>query len=221
MIGFFIKLILLAIFNVSFFTITKAACSFSMWISYAFIHFSFLMFFLSPLFTRKSNNSQHVAIESIALITAIYFIATLGIGIFFLFNPLIVVFQYSVETTVTGIYLIILIITISINNKIASDENTVSTEKMFLNNIYVKTEFLKIKITDFDLRNELENLQEESKYSPTKSSITVKEIENQIITLLDQITLNMEKQNKEEILSKITNCRDLLKKRNMFLKKNM
>ena len=92
---------------------------------------------------------------------------------------------------------------------------------LLLNNIYVKTESLKIKITDFDLRNELENLQEESKYSPTKSSITVKEIENQIITLLDQITLNMEKQNKEEILSKITNCRDLLKKRNMFLKKNM
>ena len=219
MVVFFIKFILLAVFNVSFFTITKATCTFSMWISYAFIHFSFLMFFLSPLFIRNSKNSRHVAIKSITLITAIYFIVTLGIGIFFLFNPILVVFQYSVETIVTGIYFIILIITISINNKIASDEITFSKEKMFLNNIFVKAEFLKSKLTDSDLRTELEKLQEESKYSPTKSSDAVKETENQIISLLDEITLNVEKQKEEEYFSKIINCRNLLKQRNLKLRK--
>lgn len=93
MIGFLIKLILLAVFNISFFAVTKASCSFSMWLSYGFIHFSFLMFFIAPLFIKKSKISYHVAIESISLVTAIYFVAALFLGIFFLFNPLLTLFN--------------------------------------------------------------------------------------------------------------------------------
>ena len=221
MISFFIKLILLAVFNVSFFTITKAECTFSMWISYGFIHFAFLMFFLSPLFTRKSRNSRHVAIESIALVTAIYFVATLLVGLFFLLNPLLVLFQYSVEAFITGIYLIILLITIVVNNRIADNDNTADTEKQLLNNIYVKAEFLKTKSGDAHVITELNALQEDSRYSPTKSSPAVKEYEEQILSNLDEITRDIEKEEPEGMLSKIKNCRDLLKQRNLMLKKGM
>jgi len=221
MISFFIKLILLAVFNVSFFTITKAECTFSMWISYGFIHFAFLMFFLSPLFTKKSRNSRHVAIESIALVTAIYFVATLIVGLFFLLNPMLVLFQYSVEAFITGIYLIILLITIVVNNRIADNDNTADTEKQLLNNIYVKAEFLKTKSGDAQVITELNALQEDSRYSPTKSSPAVKEFENQIISNLDEVTRDVEKAASDEILSKIKNCRDLLKQRNLMLKKGM
>ena len=221
MISFFIKLILLAVFNVSFFTITKAECTFSMWISYGFIHFAFLMFFLSPLFTRKSRNSRHVAIESIALVTAIYFVATLLVGLFFLLNPLLVLFQYSVEAFITGIYLIILLITIVVNNRIADNDNAADAEKQLLNNIYVKAEFLKTKSGDAQVITELNALQEDSRYSPTKSSPAVKEFENQIISNLDEVTRDVEKAASDEILTKIKNCRDLLKQRNLMLKKGM
>lgn len=221
MISFFIKLILLAVFNVSFFTITKAECTFSMWISYGFIHFAFLMFFLSPLFTRKSRNSRHVAIESIALVTAIYFVATLLVGLFFLFNPLLVLFQYSVEAFITGIYLIILLITIVVNNRIADNDNAADAEKQLLNNIYVKAEFLKTKSGDAQVITELNALQEDSRYSPTKSSTAVKEYEMQILSNLDEITWDVEKVTSEEFLLKVKNCRDLLKQRNLMLKKGI
>lgn len=221
MISFLIKLILLAIFNVSFFTITKAECTFSMWISYGFIHFAFLMFFLSPFFTRKSKNTRHVAIESIALVTAIYFVATLIVGLFFLLNPMLVLFQYSVEAFITGIYLIILLITIVINNRIADNDNAADAEKQLLNNIYVKAEFLKSKSSDSQIIAELSALQEDSRYSPTKSSPAVKEYEIQILSNLDEITRNIEKVDFEDLLSKIKNSRNLLKQRNLILKKGM
>ena len=219
--GLLIKFILLGIFNISFFTITKATCTVSMWISYGFIHFAFLMFFLSPLFIRNSNNSRHVAIESITLVTAIYFVATLFVGGYFLLNPLLVIFQYSIESFVTGIYLIFLIVTIVLNNNIASNEIESFTEKQFLSNIFVKAEFLKSKIKNDSTIELLKKLQEESRYSPTKSSLSVKEMENKILETLDEITAKVENMSNEDAVSKIANCRDLLKQRNLMLKKNL
>ncbi|MBR3542941.1 MAG: hypothetical protein IKN82_04505 [Treponema sp.] len=221
MMGLLIKFILLGIFNISFFTITKATCTVSMWISYGFIHFAFLMFFLSPLFIRNSNNSRHVAIESITLVTAIYFVATLFVGGYFLLNPLLVIFQYSIESFVTGIYLIFLIVTIVLNNNIASNEIESFTEKQFLSNIFVKAEFLKSKIKNDSTIELLKKLQEESRYSPTKSSLSVKEMENKILETLDEITAKVENMSNEDAVSKIANCRDLLKQRNLMLKKNL
>lgn len=221
MISFFIKLILLAVFNISFFTITKAECTFSMWISYGFVHFAFVMFFLSPLFSRKSRNSRHVAIESIALVTTLYFIATLVVGLFFLLNPLLVLYQYTIESIITGIYLIILLITIIVNNRIAENDNVSDSEKLLLNNIFVKSEFLKTKIIDKQVVEELNALQEDTRYSPTKSSMAVKDYESKIISDLDEITRDVEKTTSNEILLKIKNCRNLLKQRNLMLKKGI
>lgn len=220
MIGFLIKLILLAVFNISFFTVTKASCSFSMWLSYGFIHFSFLMFFIAPLFIKKSKISYHVAIESISLVTAIYFVAALFLGIFFLFNPLLTLFQYSIESIITGIYLVFLIVTAAVSNNIAKNENSLSEEKRVLDNMYVKAEFIKMKKTGENLMTKIDFLQEDIKYSPLKSNENVYQFENQILSILDEITMSIEELSDSDIESRIENCRNLLKQRNMLLRKN-
>lgn len=220
MIGFLIKLILLAVFNISFFTVTKASCSFSMWLSYGFIHFSFLMFFIAPLFIKKSKISYHVAIESISLVTAVYFVAALFLGIFFLFNPLLTLFQYSIESIITGIYLVFLIVTAAVSNNIAKNENSLSEEKRVLDNMYVKAEFIKMKKTGENLMTKIDFLQEDIKYSPLKSNENVYQFENQILSILDEITMSIEELSDSDIESRIENCRNLLKQRNMPLRKN-
>ena len=218
MVSLIIKFILLAIFNISFYSITKASCTLSMWITYGFIHFAFLMFFLEPLFVRNSKNSEHVAIESATLVTIIYFFVTLSVGIFFLLNPLFVIYQYSIEAFVTGIYLIILIVTLVINSKIAANEKEILSDKQFLNNIFVKAEFIKTKVAD---KKTLITLQEQAKYSPIKSSESVKNYENEIIKTLDDLTLCIETLQEEEIVTKINSCKNLLDQRNLMLKKNL
>lgn len=218
MLSVIIKFILLAIFNISFYSITKASCTLSMWITYGFIHFAFLMFFLEPLFVRNSRTSKHVAIESATLVTIIYFFVTLIGGIFFLCNPLLVVYQYSFEALITGLYLIILIITLVINNKIAANEKEILSDKQFFDNIFVKAEFLKTKVED---KKPLITLQEQAKYSPIKSSESVKNYENEIIKTLDDLTLCIETLQEEEIVTKINSCKNLLDQRNLMLKKNL
>lgn len=218
MISVIIKFILLAMFNISFYSITKASCTLSMWISYGFIHFAFLMFFLEPLFVQNSKNSKHVAIESITLLTIIYFFCSLSVGIFFLINPLLVVYQYSIEVFVTGIYLIILIITVVINNKIAKNESEFLADKQFLTTVFVKAEFIKSKVTDKKL---LMDLQEQTKYSPVKSSEIVRNYENELIKILDDITLNIDVLQEIELNNKIETCKNLLNQRNLLLKKNL
>lgn len=218
MISVIIKFILLAMFNISFYSITKASCTLSMWISYGFIHFAFLMFFLEPLFVQNSKNSKHVVIESITLLTIIYFFCSLSVGIFFLINPLLVVYQYSIEVFVTGIYLIILIITVVINNKIAKNESEFLADKQFLTTVFVKAEFIKSKVTDKKL---LMNLQEQTKYSPVKSSEIVRNYENELIKILDDITLNIDALQEIELNNKIETCKNLLNQRNLLLKKNL
>lgn len=218
MISVIIKFILLAMFNISFYSITKASCTLSMWISYGFIHFAFLMFFLEPLFVQNSKNSKHVVIESITLLTIIYFFCSLSVGIFFLINPLLVVYQYSIEVFVTGIYLIILIITVVINNKIAKNESEFLADKQFLTTVFVKAEFIKSKVTDKKL---LMDLQEQTKYSPVKSSEIVRNYENELIKILDDITLNIDALQEIELNNKIETCKNLLNQRNLLLKKNL
>ena len=217
MISVIIKFILLAMFNILFYSITKASCTLSMWISYGFIHFAFLMFFLEPLFVQNSKNSKHVAIESITLLTIIYFFCSLSVGIFFLINPLVVVYQYSIEVFVTGIYLIILIITVVIN-KIAKNESEFLADKQFLTTVFVKAEFIKSKVTDKKL---LMDLQEQTKYSPVKSSEIVRNYENELIKILDDITLNIDVLQEIELNNKIETCKNLLNQRNLLLKKNL
>lgn len=134
---------------------------------------------------------------------------------------MLVLFQYSVEAFITGIYLIILLITIVVNNRIADKDNAADAEKQLLNNIYVKAEFLKSKLSESQVIEELSALQEDSRYSPTKSSSAVKEYEEQILSNLDEITRDIEKEEPEGMLLKIKNCRDLLKQRNLMLKKGM
>ncbi len=138
------------------------------------------------------------------------------VGLFFLFNPLLVIYQYSVESFAVGIYLIILIITLFLNNKIALDERESLSDKQLLNNIYIKAEFIKTKIVDKKIIIEF---QDQVKYSPVKSSAIVKDIENEIINILDNITLNIETIQSDKIVGKIRECKDLLNKGNLILKK--
>jgi hypothetical protein len=177
------------------------------------------MFFLSPVFTRESWRSRHLAVESVELVTTLYFIATLAVGLFFLTHPFLVTFQYSIESIVTGIYLIFLLVTIVLNNNIAKNEIASDAVRMFLKNLYVKAEFLKSKQTDTQIIEQIEKLQEDSCYSQTKSSPNVKEMENQILTSLDELTKGIENLNKEKLISEVTKCSNLLKQRNLILRK--
>lgn len=113
-----------------------------------------------------------------------------------------------------------MIVTAAASNNIAKNENSLSEEKRVLDNMYVKAEFIKMKKTGENLMTKIDFLQEDIKYSPLKSNENVYQFENQILSILDEITMSIEELLDSDIESRIENCRNLLKQRNMLLRKN-
>lgn len=218
MISIMIKTILLIVFNVCFYTLPKVATGLSMWISYGFIHFAFFMFFLSPLFSKKDGKSKYIASLSLELVNVIYFSFTLLAGVFFLYYPMLSFVQYGVESFITGVYLIILILTVSLNNQIAKNERVASGEKAFINAVYVKLEVIKNMYPELKNINELQEL---IKYSPVKSSVSVKSLEENIMALLSGVSESGKTSSEGELSEALLNVKNLITQRNLLLKKDL
>lgn len=222
MLFFLFKIAFIAIFNAVFFLLTKANCIASVWVAFGFIHLAYLMILLSPLFVRKSAKSTHVFAESISFVIGAYFLLTFGTCLYFIFVPHVTILPVLItEIILTGLFFILLLLNIIFNNASAKNEDSLRGDKSFLNNVYVKIEFIKLKkANSSELISELNALQEEAKYSPVKSCLQATEVQNKIIFILDEITAKIETLSDSDILTKAAEVSSLIKLRNLTIKQN-
>lgn len=96
-----ICLILLALFNILFFTLGGNQPLASIWLSYGFIHLSIVLLIVAPLLIPKSKNSN-VFFQTTGLLTASHFLIQLTIGI------LLILFKLELWTLVLSIHLVVL-----------------------------------------------------------------------------------------------------------------
>ncbi len=75
----------LAIFNILFFKLGLASQEKTVWISYGFIMFAFVLMVLVP-FIAPSDNNRSVAIASMFALCRIYFIVVFALGLFFIIS---------------------------------------------------------------------------------------------------------------------------------------
>ena len=101
--------IFLVIFNALFFGLDGVDHSVSVWISYAFIHFAYLMLLLTPKLIRPGKSSAVFGF-SIYFISSIYFLAELITGVIFIFiSPESHITTFLVQLCIAGLYGIIFI----------------------------------------------------------------------------------------------------------------
>ena len=104
-----LDLIFLAVFNAIFFVAIETKQPASVWISYGFIHFSYLMVIATPLLIRKSSSASVFGF-SLYSISATYFFIEFVLGvIFILIKPESYKFTLIVQIIIAAIYLIMLI----------------------------------------------------------------------------------------------------------------
>lgn len=77
---FILGLVFLMLFNVLFFLLGGNQPFVSIWITYGFIHLAYLQMMIIPSVVPKSK-SMHVFIQSTTLISAVYFIIELFVGV--------------------------------------------------------------------------------------------------------------------------------------------
>lgn len=185
--GGLIHLIVLALFNALYFGIGGVEHPTSAWISYGFIHFSYLMMILTPYITQKGKDRATYASSMYAITSAYFFIELVVGGIIIIVAPEGHKFSLFSQLIMCAIYLIILF-----GNMMADEHTAKAVEKHEAELLYVKESCAMLKailsdISDKQLYRQVEKAYDLIQSSPVKSNPGVHSIESQVINEIDNL----------------------------------
>lgn len=213
-----LDLIFLIVFNTIFFLAGGTHHNASVWLSYGFIHFSYIMLLITPMLTKKSKSSAvfGFALGSVAIS---YFYIEFIIGIIFIFiAPENWKIAFIVQFIVASVFAISLI-----SNMIAN-ENTAENEiKSQLELNYMKMaakELLSIteSIKNHEIQKRIERIYDDVASSQVKSHPSVAALESGIMVGINGLKNAVKDDNHAEINYQLDNLQQLLAQRNSQLR---
>lgn len=213
------ELIPLIIFNVIFFLFGGTEHLPSVWLSYGFMHFAYIMVVLTPLLTNKGRSAA-VFSFSIYSVSTVYFIIEFIIGLIFVFIALEeILIPLVIQLIIAGIYLIILLSVISANIKTSTSEVNRNVEIVFIKSASSKLDITRMGISDVTLRRKLDNLYDLLSSSPVKSHPDVKLIEEEIISDIHMLSSLVRDGEYEKATDTISQIQNLILERNIGLRR--
>ena len=211
-------LIFLVIFNVVFFVLGGTEHYASVWISYGFIHFAYIMLLLTPILTRKGKSS---AVFSISLysISSVYFLVELFIGVvFILVSPVGYKAALIVQICIVGLYGIMLIPNMIANERTADAEESRHYQIAYVKDASVKLKILSDIILDKEAKKRVERVYDAVYSSPVKSHPNLAQIENRILQSITELEDAVSEENNDNIKSLANSLLNAVNERNMRLK---
>ena len=174
-------LFFLIVFNVLFFMLAGNEHNASVWMSYAFIHFAYIMLILTPILVRKGK-SEAIFGFSIFVISSVYFVVSFVVGLAFI---LIAMESYNipliVQVCLAGAYCIMLTSHLIANERTGAAEDKRQNEIAFVKYVSARLKLLMDQISDRDAKNSVEKVYNLIYSSPVKSHPSLTELENHII----------------------------------------
>lgn len=189
-----LDLVFLAVFNTVFFVVGGTNHLASVWISYGFIHFSYLMILVTPFLIRKSS-SQAVFGFSLYSVSAVYSFVEFIVGLVFIFiGSESYKASLVVQVIISGIYAIMLISNLIAKEYTADSVAQHEDEAAYMKNAASRVKILMGKASDKKANKEIERAYDLLHSSPSRSVATVKlleeEIKNKITDLEDAVASN-------------------------------
>lgn len=216
-----LDLLFLIVFNVIFFTVIGTSAVASIWISYGFIHFAYIMVLLTPLFTKKKTDASLFGM-SILTVSAIYFLIELvfdGVLIFTGFLTALPVFLINLVST--GIYLAILISSVLVTDSISMNAERHQMEKLYIKNSSNDLLLIMAMIDDKNLLKRIETAYDIISSSPAISNSKAHNIEKEIEQKIGFLKVEISNDNVLEVEKLINQIIKLAKQRNIVLKTNI
>ena len=186
-----LDLVFLIVFNVVFFVAGGTKHEASVWISYGFIHFAYIMMLITPFLVKKSTNTAVLGFPLYSISSA-YFLAAFIVGLIFVFtHPESYKMSLIVQVIIAGIYAIMLI-----SNMIANEHTAESVERHEMELRYVKDASAHLKsimdsVSDKAMRKKIEKLYDLLHSSPAKSNNAVRDYELTVLDLIDVLEDNL------------------------------
>ena len=213
-----LNLIFLIIFNAIFFVLGGVEHHTSVWISYGFIHFAYLMLLLTPKIIRAGKSSAVFGF-SLYSISACYFLIEFVTGIIFiLVSPESASAALLVQLCIAGLYGILLVSNMLANEYTADAEEQRQPQIAYIKDASAKLKVLLESINDKETKKKVERVYDALHSSPVKSHPSIAEIENRILQFINELESAVTAGNKEGILSVTNSLLSLINERNNLLK---
>jgi hypothetical protein len=233
--------IFLVIFNVLFFMLTESpdaareaaaaagnpvAESFkyrrelgSVWLSYAFIHISYIALVVTPFITRSSKTDKAIFGTSIYAISSVYFLAQLALSlIFILAKPIDYKLALVFYIVLFGLYAVALVIFLIANEKTGEAEEIRAPMLAYVKNATARLQIAIESIEDDDVAKAVGTVYDAVSTSPVKSHPDLAEIEYSIFQGIEAIETAIEEKNNEGVIDLANNLLTKVKERNTMLK---
>lgn len=199
-----LDLIFLAVFNTVFFVIGGTEHPASVWISYGFIHFSYLMILVTPFLIRKSSSAAVFGF-SLYSVSAVYFFVEFIVGLVFIFiGSESYKVSLVVQIIIAGFYAIMLISNLIANEYTADSIKSREDEAAYIRDITYRLKALIGKATDKQANREIEKAYDAVRSSPIRSNPTVKCLEQLIRDKVSELEVVAET-NDTTAITKISN----------------
>ena len=201
-----LQLVFLIVFNIVFFVTSGTVHPASVWVSYGFIHFAYIMLMITPLLVRKTTNTAVFGYPLNAISTAYFIIAFLvGVG-FIIAHPESYIAALVTQIILLGIYAVLLL-----SHMIANEETADSIERHEMDLEYVKDASSHLKrisesIDDKQFYKKVERLYDLLHASPVKTNASVRDFELSVLGLIDELEMyiaNNDYSNAELTINKI------------------
>ena len=182
-----LDLVFLAVFNTVFFVAGGTDHTASVWISYGFIHFAYLMVLVTPFLIRKSSSAAVFGF-SLYSISSTYFLLEFVVGLIFIFmKSESYKASLIVQVIVAGIYAVLLL-----SHLIANEHTADSIEQHEEEVAYIKTASARVKAligkaNDKKANKEIEKAYDMLHSSPSKTVATVRSIESNVMNKVAEL----------------------------------
>ena len=213
-----LDVVFLIVFNAMFFILGGTDHRASVWISYGFIHFAYLMLLATPLLVRKGQSS---AVRSFSLfsISSTYLLTEFITGVvFILVSPESYKAALLVQLCLAGIYALLLI-----SNMLANEGTAEAEEKRQFEIDYVKKTAAELAslmngMNDGDARRKVETLYDAISVSPVKSHPSVLSLESQFLAGIANLRGAIRANKRESIIAQSEALLTVITERNRQLK---
>ena len=213
-----LDLIFLVIFNIVFFVLGGTSHTASVWISYGFVHFAYLMVLATPFLIRKSSSASIFGF-SLYSISSTYFLFEFVIGLILIFMN---IESYKVtliiQVIVTGIYAILLLSNLIANENTADNVKRHEEEVAYIKIASSRVKALVGKVSNKKANKEIERAYDTLHSSPSKTIASVRSVESNVMNKIAELERAVSNQDITTIITIAGEIVDLMEERNRKVK---
>lgn len=213
-----LDLIFLAVFNTVFFVTAGAHHPISVWISYGFIHFSYIMVLATFLLIRKGCSAVIFGM-SLHTVSAGYFFTEFAVGIVFLIiRSKAYKAALIVQIIIAAIYAVMLIANLIANEYTADSTARSEKETAYIKSTAARVKALIDKPVEKSLRKQVEDVYDLLHSSPARSDSSLASVEGQITAAVSDLENAVSSGDGAAISAAAQNAKALIEERSRILR---